>query len=193
VHNFYKQNLLLLILVFVFSFLPEVKAGFVDITNPLEGTYNFSGTDSFGNEFDYSITFDLWEDLSAGLYQYKYSLTNLIDASGAEVQDININHVAPLETVSWDPGSYAPIGYQDNGSTVTFVWWPWVPSGSTTTWFWFTSYGPPGLLDSLGDASLGASAAGKLPAPVPEPSTVILLIMGLFVSGVVSKFIEISG
>jgi len=179
-----KRSLEVLVMALLAFFLTSGgEAAFIDIANPYEGLYNFSGTDASGNEFKYSIQFDLWQDLTSGLYQYKYQLNNLADASSAGVQDININHVAPVVNMGSDSGSYQPIGTSDDGKTATFVWWPWVPSGATTTWFWLTSIGPPGLQDSLGDGSGGSSAIGRIPAPVPEPSTFITLILGLLFVG----------
>ncbi len=177
-----KALKILAIILLVFFWVSGGKADFIDISNPYEGIYNFFGTDRNGKEFTYNIQFDLWQDLTSGLYQYKYQLNNLSDESGAGFQILAINHDAPVINMGSDPGSYQPLATSDNGTTASFLWWPSVPSGGTTTWFWLTSYGPPALQESIGDG-VNASASGMLPAPAPEPSTFITLILGLLLMG----------
>ena len=185
------KRLICYLLVSLLFLIPSIsKADFSNITHPLEGRYRLLGESTFGDKFKVTVRFDLWEDLGTGLYQYRYRVRNNVDASGSFLNRLDIKHDGPILSYNLGTGWFSPDRFEDNGSLASFKWRPInsVPSGWSTPWFCFTSYGAPKIYSAYGDGIFPrAKALGNLPAPAPEPFTIVLLIIGFLLAGIVVR------
>lgn len=183
-------NYTLIIGFCIFSLLSISKADFVNIKNPLEGRYKFLGRAKNGKKFRFTVEFDLWKDMDIGVYQYKYRIYNNRDASHSRIRALLFYHSGSIISYGWDRGKYAPHCFGDNGRFAYFVWkCNKIPPNRITPWFWITSYLAPQIFPARGCAvSPCAKAYGKLPAPAPEPLSVILVMSAFFLIVISSKF-----
>lgn len=167
-----------------------VYGDFSDISDPLEGTYLFEGIDLEGDTFKVQVEFDLWKDVSLGIYQYRYQLINLADESDAEVSDIAIFHLGSITDQGViDVGNTGPDYWRDKDSTAQYKWGGWgLEENGKSNWFWLTSSGKPELLNASVYGAGGAYAKGKLPSPVPEPYSFIALGIGLILFFLKNRF-----
>ena len=181
-----KQNLfkLLILISAIFLLAGPANAAYVDVTSSFEGTYSFTGGGA-GGSFSYDVIFDLWEGTGAdaGLYSYRYTVTNYVDNGSFEdryfetlilAYDANIYEVGSIPGVGVTPSGY---------SSVPLIQWDFTgqhfEEGMTSDVLYFITDGyPEGWFTSYGNVYLG-DATGPLPgAAAPEPSTLILLGMG---------------
>ena len=158
-----------------------VYADFVDISDPLEGTYFFEGKDVADRTFKVQVEFDLWKDVSLGLYQYRYQVINLADEANAEVEDIAIFHLADITNQGViDVGNKGPDYWRDKNSIAEYKWRDLgLEENETSNWFWLTSSGKPGLLNASVYGSGGSYAQEKIPTPVPTPEPYSFIIIGI--------------
>ncbi len=163
-----------------------------DEYSTFDGIYTFNGTDLFGTIFEYDILFDLYQDPVTNEYQYRYQVHFNSDGydpgdpddGKASFQLFETTHFPGVANdIGWDIGpGLEPDGAWDDGLSAEW-WWPsggpnTLNETETSAWLWITSYGWPTLFESYGDTTYGA-ASGDLPAPIPEPHTVVLLSLGI--------------
>lgn len=182
-------------------------AAFMPVSSPFDDSYNFTGSDGDDKFLQYNVEFQLWQENDGSeLYQYRYQVQNLYDGddgSNADFQGINISFFPGIVIdAGWDAASgneLEPMNYDLNMDNIFFQWSPeppywsewqdkygvpdwksdYIPAdNSKSSWFWITSYGIPAMFPSSGDFTYG-NASGDLPAPIPEPSTLLLLGTGI--------------
>ena len=176
---------LLFLACIVFLMSGTANAAYMDVTSTFEGTYSFAGTGAGGN-FSYDVIFDIWEGtgVDAGLYSYRYTVTNYQDFGTFEdryfetlILDYNANI---YEVGSFSGTGVAPSGY----SSTPLIQWDFTgqnfDEGMTSNVLYFITDGyPESWFTSYGNVYLG-DATGLLPgAAMPEPSTFLLMGMGI--------------
>ena len=138
--------------------------------------------------FEYDVDFELWKD--GAVYSYHYQIRNKNDDSNAAFQSGQINYNAADAAFTYGSlsvgGGVVPVTLSNDASTTTLSFstsTPYIPegitSGSTSDVFYFTSFSAPSLGTISGEGVGTPYGGGAIPAPVPEPATMLLMGAGL--------------
>lgn len=160
------------------------------------GSVSLTGT---GGIWTADIIYDVYAPNAAGLpggltfvsdYAYFYRIDNIVSASGSAIKSLTVSNLAqaPIVTVNYtdysagrDPFAY---GVSVAGDSIGWQWEilgvggnPILP-GEHSDWCYYTTpQSPDWVIGSLQNG--GGATGGNVPGPAPEPSSMLLLGMGL--------------
>lgn len=160
------------------------------------GTLSLTGTGGIWNADIIYDVYDLNQSDAPGIgsvnyYSYFYRVDNVVSATGVSIKHLTVGNLfkAPIVTVNYTDYSagLAPVAYGVS-STGDSIGWDWevfggasnpILPGNHSDWCYYTTpRSPTWVIGSLQNG--GGAIGGSVPGPVPEPSSMLLLGMGLF-------------